>query len=70
MHFYVIVSMQAPIQQLADKIAGYFVPGVVLVSLLTLFCWVLIGFHNVEYITRFFKRQVTVVSDLYCFFTE
>jgi Cu+-exporting ATPase len=34
---------RAPIQSLADKVAGYFVPGVVLVAALTFFTWLLVG---------------------------
>ncbi|WP_282123594.1 heavy metal translocating P-type ATPase [Algibacter mikhailovii] len=34
---------QAPIQKLADKISGYFVPVVVLISILTFVLWVIFG---------------------------
>src|SRR5436305_2120334 len=34
---------RAPIQRLADKVSGYFVPAVLLAALITFLAWILIG---------------------------
>ncbi|KAM5221768.1 copper-transporting ATPase 1 [Ctenodactylus gundi] len=55
-------TSKAPIQQFADKLSGYFVPFIVLVSIATLLVWIIIGFLNFEIVEAYFPGYNRSIS--------
>ena len=54
------VSIQAPIQQIADKIAGIFVPGILVLSTITLSVWMAIGWTH-PYLIPTYEPEVSIL---------
>lgn len=57
-HTCFILNFQAPIQHLADKIAGFFVPIVCTLSTLTLLSWAVVGYVNVKLLDSDFEVRI------------
>ncbi|XP_056327723.1 copper-transporting ATPase 1 [Danio aesculapii] len=56
-------TSKAPIQQFADKISSYFVPFIVVISVLTLLAWIIIGFVNFSLVQKYFPGYDKSISE-------
>ncbi|XP_033627426.1 copper-transporting ATPase 2-like isoform X3 [Asterias rubens] len=57
-------TSKAPIQQIADKIAGVFVPGILILSTITLTVWIAIGMTHPDLIPTFTPEGVNRTTEI------